>query len=192
MLVMKQPDIGSTANEIVEGGVSAAAVAVLKQTVLVMIPFLIPAAPLIALDCIFGIKASRLRYKKYHREDDRVTFSKAFRRTVGKCFEYACWLIIASSGSVAYGKPWIQWVILGGVYLNEIVSIIGNHLFTKGIEFDLLAFLRNVLVFAGRWIASKIGIIADDVTFDDVFKPMPKGQPRNENGQFTTKKKGRK
>lgn len=187
---MKQPDIGTTANEIVEGGVSAAAVAVLKQTVLVMIPFLIPAAPLIALDCIFGIKASRLRYKKYHREDDRVTFSKAFRRTVGKCFEYACWLIIASSGSVAYGKPWIQWVILGGVYLNEIVSIIGNHLFTKGVEFDLLAFLRNVLVFAGRWIASKIGIIADDVTFDDVFKPAKQG--RNEKGQFTAKKKGRK
>lgn len=180
---MKQPDIGATANEIVEGGVSAAAIAVLKQTVLVMIPFLIPAAPLIALDCVFGVKASRLRYKKYKREDDRVTFSKAFRRTVGKCFEYACWLIIASSGSVAYGKPWIQWVILGGVYLNEIVSIIGNYLFTKGIEFDLLAFLRNVLVFVGRWIGSKIGIVTDDVTFNDVLKPS-KGPKRGKDGRF--------
>ena len=177
---MKQPDIGATANEIVEGGVSAAAVAVLKQTVLVMIPFLIPAAPLIALDCIFGVKASRLRYKKYKREDDRVTFSKAFRRTVGKCFEYACWLIIASSGSVAYGKPWIQWVILGGVYLNEIISIIGNYLFTKGIEFD---FLRNVLVFVGRWIGNKIGIVTEDVSFDDVIKPT-KGPKRGKDGRF--------
>ena len=183
---MKQPDIGATANEIVEGGVSAAAVAVLKQTVLVMIPFLIPAAPLIALDCIFGVKASRLRYKKYKREDDRVTFSKAFRRTVGKCFEYACWLIIASSGSVAYGKPWIQWVILGGVYFNEIVSIIGNYLFTKGIEFDLLAFLKAVLVFVGRWIGNKIGVVTDDVTFDDVLKPAK--QKRDKNGRFTKKK----
>lgn len=187
---MKQPDIGATANEIVEGGVSAAAVAVLKQTVLVMIPFLIPAAPLIALDCIFGVKASRLRYKKYKREDDRVTFSKAFRRTVGKCFEYACWLIIASSGSVAYGKPWIQWVILGGVYFNEIVSIIGNYLFTKGIEFDLLAFLRNVLVFVGRWVGSKIGIVTEDVSFDDVLKPTRPG--RNAKGQFVSRKKGKK
>lgn len=187
---MKQPDIGATANEIVEGGVSAAAVAVLKQTVLVMIPFLIPAAPLIALDCIFGVKASRLRYKKYKREDDRVTFSKAFRRTVGKCFEYACWLIIASSGSVAYGKPWIQWVILGGVYFNEIVSIIGNYLFTKGIEFDLLAFLRNVLVFVGRWVGSKIGIVTEDVSFDDVLKPTKPG--RNAKGQFVSRKKGKK
>lgn len=187
---MKQPDIGATANEIVEGGVSAAAIAVLKQTVLVMIPFLIPAAPLIALDCVFGVKASRLRYKKYKREDDRVTFSKAFRRTVGKCFEYACWLIIASSGSVAYGKPWIQWVILGGVYLNEIVSIIGNYLFTKGIEFDLLAFLRNVLVFVGRWIGSKIGIVSEDVSFDDVLKPTRPG--RNAKGQFVSRKKGKK
>lgn len=187
---MKQPDIGATANEIVEGGVSAAAIAVLKQTVLVMIPFLIPAAPLIALDCVFGVKASRLRYKKYKREDDRVTFSKAFRRTVGKCFEYACWLIIASSGSVAYGKPWIQWVILGGVYLNEIVSIIGNYLFTKGIEFDLLAFLRNVLVFVGRWIGSKIGVVTDDVSFDDVLKPTKPG--RNAKGQFISRKKGKK
>ena len=187
---MKQPDIGATANEIVEGGVSAAAVAVLKQTVLVMIPFLIPAAPLIALDCIFGVKASRLRYKKYKREDDRVTFSKGFRRTVGKCFEYACWLIIASSGSVAYGKPWIQWVILGGVYFNEIVSIIGNYLFTKGIEFDLLAFLKNVLVFVGRWVGSKIGIVTEDVSFDDVLKPTRPG--RNAKGQFVSRKKGKK
>lgn len=187
---MKQPDIGATANEIVEGGVSAAAVAVLKQTVLVMIPFLIPAAPLIALDCVFGVKASRIRYKKYKREDDRVTFSKAFRRTVGKCFEYACWLIIASSGSVAYGKPWIQWVILGGVYFNEIVSIIGNYLFTKGIEFDLLAFLKNVLVFVGRWVGSKIGIVTEDVSFDDVLKPTKPG--RNAKGQFVSRKKGKK
>lgn len=187
---MKQPDVGATANEIVEGGVSAAAVAFLQKTVLVMVPFLIPAIPLIALDCHFGIKKSRHRYKKYHREEDRVTFTKALRGTVGKCFEYACWLVIASSLSVAYDKNWIQWAILGLVYVNEIASIIGNYLFTKGIEFSLLGFLRAVLVFVGRWVGSKIGIVTDDVTFDDVLKPAKQG--RNEKGQFTTKKKGRK
>lgn len=184
---MKTPDSTSIANEIVEGGVSAAAVAFLQKTVLVMVPFLIPAIPLIALDCNFGIKKSKQRYKKYHKEEDRVTFTKALRGTIGKCFEYACWLVIASSLSVAYDKNWIQWTILGLVYVNEIASIIGNYLYTKGIEFSLLAFLKAVLVFVGRWIGSKLGIVTEDVTFDDVLKPAKPG--RNEKGQFVSKKK---
>jgi len=78
------------------------------------------------------------------------------------------------------------------VYVNEIGSIVGNYLCTKDIEFSLLGFFRAVMVFIGRWIGSKLGIVTDDVTFDDVLKPTPKGQPRNEKGQFTAKKKGRK
>lgn len=176
-------DVGATASNVVEGGVVAVTVAVLKKTVFAMIPFALPALVLVALDLHFGIKAARHRYKKYKREEDRVTFSKALRGTVGKVFEFAAWLILASSASIAFEKEWIQWATLGLVYLNELASIVGNYLCTKDIDFDLLAFLRNVLVFVGRWVGSKIGIVTDDVTFNDVLKPS-KGPKRGKDGRF--------
>lgn len=88
--------------------------------------------------------------------------------------------------SVAFKQEWIQWATLGLVYVNEIGSIIGNYLCTKDIEFSLLAFLKAVLVFIGRWVGNKIGIVTDDVTFDDVLKPAK--QKRDKNGRFTSKK----
>ena len=169
--------------DVVEGGVSAAAVAVLRKTVLAMIPYALPALVLVALDLNFGIKASRHRYAKYHRREDKVTFSKAIRGTTGKVFEFAAWLILASSMSVAFQQDWIQWATLGLVYVNELGSIIGNYLCTKDIEFSLLGFLRAVLVFIGRWIGNKLGIVTDDVTFDDVLKPA-KGRKRDKSGRF--------
>lgn len=182
------PDIETTANTVVEGGVVAVTVAVLQKTVLAMIPFALPALVLIVLDLHFGIKAARHRYKKYKRPADRVTFSKALRGTVGKFFEFCAWLILASSMTIAFQQEWIQWLTLGLVYVNEIGSVIGNYLCTKDIEFSLLGFFKAVLIFVGRWIGSKIGIVTDDVTFDDVLKPAKQG--RNAKGQFTSKKKG--
>lgn len=179
---MKTPDIGATTSSVVEGGVVAITVAVLQKTVLAMIPFALPAVVLVLLDLHFGIKASRHRYKKHKRQEDIVTFSKALRGTVGKVFEFAAWLILASSMSIAFKQEWIQWLTLGLVYVNEIGSIIGNYLCTKDIEFSLLGFFKAVLVFVGRWIGSKIGIVTDDVTFDDVLKPAK--QKRDKNGRF--------
>ena len=169
--------------DVVEGGVSAAAVAVLRKTVLAMIPYALPALVLVALDLNFGIQASRHRSAQYHRREDKVTFSKAIRGTTGKVFEFAAWLILASSMSVAFQQDWIQWATLGLVYVNELGSIIGNYLCTKDIEFSLLGFLRAVLVFIGRWIGNKLGIVTDDVTFDDVLKPA-KGRKRDKSGRF--------
>lgn len=180
------PDIGATTSSVVEGGVVAVTVAVLQKTVLTMIPFALPAVVLVLLDLHFGIKAARHRYKKYKRNEDRVTFSKALRGTVGKIFEFAAWLILASSMSIAFKQEWIQWATLGLVYVNEIGSIVGNYLCTKDIEFSLLGFLKAVLVFVGRWIGNKIGIVTDDVTFDDVLKPAK--QKRDSKGRFTAKK----
>lgn len=144
-----------------------------------MIPFAMPALFLIALDCNFGIKASRIRYRKYKRTEDKVTFPKFLRRTVGKIIEFACWLIVASSMTIAFQKGWIQWTILGAIYLNEFVSIVGNYLYTKGIEFDFLEFLKKVFVFIGRWIGSRLGVVTDDVTFDDVLKPASGKKTKN-------------
>lgn len=184
---MKYQDSTSVAGGVVEGGVAAVTVAVLKKTVLAMIPFALPALVLVALDLHFGVKASKHRYQKYKRESDRVTFSRALRGTTGKVFEFTAWLVLASSMTVAFQKDWIQWATLGLVYVNEIGSIIGNYLCTKDIEFSLLAFLKAVLVFVGRWVGNKIGVVADDVTFDDVLKPAKQG--RNAKGQFVSKKK---
>lgn len=186
---MRQPDIGTTANTVVEGGVAAVTVAVLKKTVLAMIPFALPALVLVFLDLWFGVKAARHRYQKYKRDADRVTFSKALRGTVGKVMEFSAWLVLASSASIAFDKEWIQWFVLGLVYVNELGSVIGNYLCTKDIEFSLLAFLKAVMVFIGRWIGSKIGIVTDDVTFDDVLKPAKnkKGPKRGKDGRFEKK-----
>jgi len=181
---MSYQDPTTAINGVVEGGVAATTVALLHQTALSMIPYLIPAIPLIVLDLHFGIKAAKHRYKKYKKEADRVTFSRALRGTVGKVFEFACWLILASSMSVAFEAEWIEWATLGVVYVNEIGSVIGNYLCTKNIEFSLLEFLKAVFVYVGRFVASKIGIIADDVTFDGVLKPMPDEKPRNKKGQY--------
>ena len=182
---MRQPDIGATTNNIVEGGVAAVTVAVLKQTVLTMIPFALPALVLVFLDLWFGVKAARHRYKKWKREADRVTFSKALRGTVGKIMEFSAWLVLSSSASIAFEKEWIQWLVLGLVYLNEFGSIVGNYLCTKDIEFSLLGFLKAVLVFVARWIGNKIGVVTDDVSFEDVLKPAK--QKRDEKGRFTAK-----
>ena len=183
---MRQADFGATTNSVVEGGVVAVTVAVLQKIVLAMIPFALPAIVLILLDLHFGIKASRHRYQKYKRPADRVTFSKALRGTVGKFFEFCAWIILASSMTIAFQQEWIQWLTLGLVYVNEIGSVIGNYLCTKDIEFSLLGFLRAVLVFVARWVGNKLGIVTDDVTFDDVLKPAR--QKRDKNGRFTTKK----
>jgi hypothetical protein len=189
---MTTQTISSVASDVVEGGVSAAFVAYLQQTVLAMIPFALPALVLVALDLDFGLRAAKHRYQKYRREQDRVTFSRAVRGTVGKVFDYVCWLVVSSSMSVAFHQDWIQWAILGLVYVNELGSVIGNYLCTKDIEFSLLDFLKAVFVYIGRWFGNKLGITTDDLTFDDILKPAKQG--RNAKGQFTKKpeKKSRK
>lgn len=183
---MRTPDSTTIVGDVVEGGVSAAAVAFLQKTVLAMIPFALPALVLVVLDLHFGIKAAKHRYKKYNRDADRVTFSRALRGTTGKVFEFACWLIIASSMTVAFNKQWIQWATLGLVYVNEMGSVIGNYLCTKDIEFSLLGFFKMIFTLVGRWIGGKFGVQTDDVDLGEVLKPAEK-QPRNAKGQFVSK-----
>ena len=115
--------------------------------------------------------------------DERAGILDDLPQRLTTAFEFAAWLILASSMSVAFQQDWIQWATLGLVYVNELGSIIGNYLCTKDIEFSLLGFLRAVLVFIGRWIGNKLGIVTDDVTFDDVLKPA-KGRKRDKSGRF--------
>ena len=141
-----------------------------------MIPWLIASFPLVLLDLDFGIKAARFR-------KERVTFSKAFRNTFGKIVEYFAWVCFAATATLAFDKAWLEWVVLGIVYLNEIASIVGNYLETKGIEFSFVGFYRWIL----KTIAGKAGETMDDFEAGGIIKPKDgKGPYRDRRtGKFT-------
>ena len=128
---------------ITEGSVSAAAVAFLQAAVLRMIPFAVPAFALIFLDLVYGCKAANFR-------KERVRFSTALRRTLSKTFCYICWLILASTLALSFEKEWLEWGVLGLVYLNELSSIVGNYYESKGLKVNWPNFLKAVIGIFGQ------------------------------------------
>lgn len=165
----------STVSTVVQGGVSVAAIAFLQLALTRMIPYAICATPLIILDMYWGIRAA-----KYRKE--RVTFSKAFRGTVGKVVEYICWIIIATSLALAFEKKWIETVILGGVIVNEIISIIGNYLETKDIKLSSLGLFRWLF----KTASCKVGVEVSRDEIEEILTEKPKPK-RNAKGQFVKK-----
>lgn len=167
----------NTADTIIEGGVALTTMAFLQSTMSNMIPYAIVAIPLIALDLVWGVRAARYR-------GERVTFSKAFRRTMGKVFDYICWIVIAAGLSVAFNKEWLEWLILGSVIFNEIISIIGNYFETKGIELSI-AGVRKFIFKKG---AGHVGVEVTDEEANEILKPGHKPAPqRDEKGRFIKK-----
>lgn len=133
------PDTGAV---VVTGGVSAAALVFLKTSLETMIPFLIVAAVLIAVDLYFGIKAARKR-------GELVRASTALRKTIGKSFEYICWVTLAASIGVAFEFKALEWVVLGLVMGNEVLSIAGNYFFVHGYRLEGLDILKIIGKHAG-------------------------------------------
>lgn len=159
----------STISVVVQGGVTATAIAFLHAALTSMLPYLIIAVPLIILDLIWGIRAARYRKEK-------VTFSRAFRKTVGKSFDYLCWSVLAATLSLAFEARWLEWVVFGGVVFNEMVSIVGNFLETKGIEFSLTSLYRLIFRKAG----AQLGVEVTQEEVEEIIKP--KRDPKT--GQF--------
>ena len=124
-----------TAQAVTQGSVATVAVAILKEAAVRMIPYSFAAIPLLALDCLYGSRAARLR-------GERVTLSKGFRMSLNKVFSYICWLILAPTLTIAFEKEWIEWAVLGGVFFNEGISIVGNYLETKGLHLSLVNLYR--------------------------------------------------
>ena len=160
----------SSIHTVTQGGVAVTALAFLHTALVRMIPYAICAIPLIVLDLVWGIRAARYRQEK-------VTFSRAFRRTMSKTGDYICWIVIAASISLAFDSKWIEWVILGAVMFNELVSIIGNYLETKGIELSWVALYRWVFK-AG---AEKVGASIDAAEAEGIIKEK---QPRDARRRF--------
>ena len=166
----------NTASIALQGG-TATALIFFNESIVRMIPYLIAAVPLIVLDLIWGMKAARIR-------GERIRFSKCLRKTFGKVVEYICWVLLAATMSLAFNMKWIEWVVLGVVFVNEFASIIGNYLETRGLEISW-AYVWNKLLKIG---GEKIGVDASDIDVSEAIKP--KGEkPRNAKGQFTKKEK---
>lgn len=138
---------------LVQGSVATTAVVFLQQAVLNMIPYLFIAVVLIIVDLYFGVKAAKKR-------GEVVRASRAFRRTMGKTMEYVCWVILASSLSVAFETVVIEWVVLGIVMGNELLSVLTNYFELHGYK------LKGLNIF--KIVGDKAGIDTSDVTFEKV------------------------
>lgn len=152
----------STVSTVAQGGVTVTALAFLHSALINMVPYAIAAVPLVLLDLVWGIRAA-------HYRGERVTFSRAFRRTMAKTADYICWIIIAASISLAFEAKFLEWIILGAVMGNEIISIVGNVLETKGIDFSLVNLYRWLFK-AG---AEKAGVTMEAAEAEGIIKPKP-------------------
>lgn len=124
---MQFTEMQSTESALLQGGTSVVMTAFLSEVIADMLPFLIVAIIVILVDLIFGVRAAQ------HRHEE-VRWSRAFRRTVSKMFEYVCWVTLSSSLAVAFKFPALEWIILGAVILNEVVSIASNWCEVHGIH----------------------------------------------------------
>lgn len=172
----------STFTTITASGIATASILFFQEAVTHMLPWLICAVPLILLDLNFGIKAAR--YRK-----EAVRFSRAFRRTFGKVVEYFAWVCFAATASLAFEVKWVEMVVLGAVYVNELASIVGNCLETKGLKVNWKYVVDTVFKLGGQ----KVGVDASDVDSSQFIEPINKPKPgRNAKGQFVSKKGGLK
>lgn len=163
----------TTVTTVVSSGITTTAVLFFRDAVIAMLPFLFVAVPLVVLDLNFGIKAAR------HR-GERVRFSRAFRRTFGKAMEYTAWIVFAATASIAFEAKWVEWIVMGAVFINELASVVGNYAETKDVEISW-AYLWNKLLHLG---GQKAGLDTTGIDVGELVKPK---QPRNEKGQFTKK-----
>ena len=168
----------STFSTITASGIATASIIFFREAVTNMVPWLFCAIPLILLDLNFGVKAA-----KYRKET--VRFSRAFRRTFGKIVEYFAWVTFAATASLAFEVKWVEFVVLGAVYANELASILGNYLETRGLKVNWKYVADTIFKLGGQ----KVGVDASDVDSSQFIEPINKPKPgRNEKGQFVSKK----
>lgn len=156
---------------ILQGGIASTAVAFLQQAVLRMIPYSIAAIPLIILDLYYGIRAAKWR-------GERIKASTALRRTVTKCFVYVCWLVLASTIALAFEKTWLEWLVLGLVYGNEFLSIVGNYLESKGWQINWKSVSRAGFRIGGQ----KAGIDTEGIDPTSFIEPINKEEKNGSEG----------
>ena len=97
-----------------------------------LIPFLLLAILLIAIDGRFGIQASKKR-------GETIRTSRAIRRAINKFVDYICWITLAGMLGQTFGVvfhiPLLSMIVLLVVYTIELSSIFNNYFFYKGLKF---------------------------------------------------------
>lgn len=135
------------ADEVSTGGVvagtslTATLLLFFENSLAKMIPYLFISLIVILLDLWFGVQAAKTR-------SEEIRWSRAIRRTLGKCFEYICWSVLASSMSVATGYDIIQTGVMIVVIGIECISIFQNWLTVKKgkkVTVDLPKVVENVI-----------------------------------------------
>lgn len=108
-----------------------------------LLPFLLLAILLIAIDSRFGIKASKKR-------GETIRISRAIRRAINKFVDYICWVTLAGmlgqTFGVAFHVPLLSLIVLLVVYTIELSSIFNNYFFYKGLKlkFDGIKFISKL------------------------------------------------
>lgn len=140
---------------VTQTSVSAVLMAFLYNSILEMIPYLCAAFVLIAVDLYFGIAAAK------HRGEE-VRLSRAIRRSVGKAMEYICWVMVSATLSMCFSMRAVEYVILGIVMGNEIISILTNWFELHGKKIHGL----NIFTIVGN----KAGIDVSNVKIEEIKK----------------------
>ena len=124
-------------------GATAAVISPLVDFYGKLLPFLLLAILLIAIDSRFGIKASKKR-------GETIRTSRAIRRAINKFVDYVCWITLAGMLGQTFGVvfhiPLLSMIVLLVVYTIELSSIFNNYFFYKGLKlkFDGLKFISKL------------------------------------------------
>ena len=162
----------NAANTVVTGGTTVTLMAFFSSAMIKILPWLALAVPFLLLDLIYGIKAARFR-------GDKIRFSTGLRSTVDKAFSYIMWVTAAVMLASLFEASWLDKVVLGLVYGNEFISILGNYLETKGITLSLSSLYK--LIFKKG--AEKVGVEISQEEVDSLLKD----KPRDTEGRFVKK-----
>lgn len=149
----------STGSAVVQSGVTGVAITFFSQAIISMTPYLMVSVILILADLYFGVKAA------LHRGES-VRVSRALRRTVGKMFEYLCWVMVSVSMGVAFEVAFIEWIILGLVMGNEVISVLTNWLEIHD---------KRIVGFNPfKIVGEKVGVDLSEVRVEEVKKTRKK------------------
>ncbi len=156
---MVQATENGAVNTVVEGGATIGVVAFFSEAMKQTLPWLVLAVPIIVLDLLYGIRAAKYRGEK-------VRWSTAIRRTVDKMVSYVLWCAAAVMIAQLFEVAWLDKAILGLVYGNELISVIGNYLETKGINLSV----ANLWKLIFRKGAEKVGVEVTKEDLEDVIQ----------------------
>lgn len=156
---MIQATENGAVNTVVEGGATIGVVAFFSEAMRQTLPWLGLAVPIIILDLLYGIRAAKYR-------GDKVRWSTAIRRTVDKTVGYIMWCAAAVMIAQLFEVDWLDKAILGLVYGNEIVSVFGNYLETKGVNLSIGELWKLIIRKGGE----KVGVDVSKEDLDGVIK----------------------